>query len=129
MEFKRMKAYVIFKDTKKWWGFFLKKGFGHCFLVLQSENKHLLQLDPLNHRLDIQMFHNFTKVKDITRLFKHCHVVELETDHITTPNRLFWRCGAFNCVNLVKHMLGVKCFAMTPYQLYKRLKKEVKDDK
>lgn len=35
--------------------------------------------------------------------------------------RYRWMLGPMTCVELVKHLLGIRCWALTPYQLYRYL--------
>jgi len=49
-------------------------------------------------------------------------VLKLIVEEGTTD---FYQMGLklFTCVSIIKYILGIKCFAITPYQLYKRLLK------
>lgn len=130
----KRKAFVVFKESnddrifpKK----FLRYGFSHVFVVLTDDvkvhgntHKQFLQCDPLFGTMFLETFS--LSEKNVIKAFKDkdYHILELviekESPVYACPQIRF---KLFTCVSIIKYILGIKCFAITPYQLFKRLLK------
>ena len=115
-----MKAIVAFMNIEGKGhplGGLLKDNFKHCIIALQSENGWV----EIDYRIGIP--EDF----DLNSHYQDAGYITVETEqsqNIKFSFNLF--CGIIsvsNCVGLVKAILGVKYFSVTPYQLYKRLNK------
>jgi hypothetical protein len=103
-------------------GWMLKDGFKHCFINLQTEDGWV-EFDygtGIPH-VSVMAASDF----DLNSYYQSSGFTTVETEQsksIKFGINLF--CGTItvaNCVGLVKALLGVKYFSVTPYQLYKRL--------
>lgn len=115
---------VVFGRSKlKHWIFrFLDEEIQHVYAMRKSEGEQFwIIIDPLN---------SFTKV-DMVLVDEYPHprcfagedavILPIRTTINTERNR--WTPCVFNCVEVVKSLLGIKDFwVFTPYQLFNRLK-------
>ena len=116
---------VFCDQTGLWWLRWLRRGFRHCFLVL-DEGDGCLLVDPLAQQTEL------TRVRGVgldhvagwcrRRGFRvvPCRVCR-------APRRaLGWR--PFSCVEVVKRILGLQLpWVLTPFQLY-RIMNNIKND-
>ena len=122
-----MKAIVAFMNIEGKGhplGGLLKDKFKHCIIALQSENGWV----EIDYRIGIPEVRVMAPEDfDLNSHYQDAGYITVETEqsqNIKFSFNLF--CGIIsvsNCVGLVKAILGVKYFSVTPYQLYKRLKK------
>jgi len=112
-------AWVVFcKDTDIWWLRFLKKGYRHCFVIL-NDGRNWITYDPMSNFTDIAVLETPLSF-DLPRWFsvKGYKVVSCFINRKRKIAPLF----LFTCVEGVKRVLGIHKFRiMTPYQLYKYL--------
>ena len=114
-----MRALVVFHD--KGIGFlsrFLKPGFRHCFVAIRNGN-YWIMVDGLNGVPSIEVvapadFDLATYCRD-----KGFTVVETK-QRGTVPRSPF---SVANCVGLVKAVLCIRSMVITPYGLYKHLRR------
>lgn len=98
----------------------LKRGFRHVFVALQNSD-YWIRVDAMSGVPEVQVLaaadYDLTGFYLATEGFT---VLELETGSVPPL-------GPFvlaNCVGCVKVLLGIRApFAITPYQLYRRLRK------
>lgn len=118
-----MRALVVFHDgVRHPLGMLMKTGFSHCFVCIE-ENGLWIQVDgrdgvPLVHYLaqsDGFDLASFYRDKGFT-------VVETEQGSSAVLSPLVLR----NCVGLVKAVLCIRSFAVTPWQLYRHLRRKQK---
>lgn len=112
-----MKAVVVFSDTGV--GFlsrFLKPGFKHCYLLL-DDGKFWVMLDALAGLPTLKVVANSSE--DIARWAAERGEITLEVEQFSKPPSSPF--AVANCVGLVKAMLAIKSFSITPYGLYKHL--------
>ena len=112
-----MNALVVFTDAD---GHplcrFLHPGFRHCFVCLLS-NRLWLLVDGVNGIPVVRYL--TTEDFDLAGFWRDQGFVVVETYQrsmpVTAP--LTWR----NCVGLVKSVLSIRSWSLTPYSLYKHL--------
>ena len=115
-------AYVVFTGkTNIWYLHFLKKEYKHCFLLLE-DNSFWLSFDPLSSHTEIEIISKdkniFLPDWMISQGFKIVKANFNETFNHSAPMAII------NCVESIKRILGIHNFMiMTPYQLFKYLKK------
>ena len=119
------RAVVVFKNAvgqEHWLAPLLKDGFTHCGVAVEAED-YWVFVDPNPDciRFRVPALKNF----DIAKYFQDqgFAVVELETTGAEVKVPLV----VSNCVGVVKTVLGIrKPFIITPYQLYKYLRRNLK---
>lgn len=116
--------YVIFdrrQGSPRLWNLFTRKGFDHVFLITATSCDTTLAILPTPSGCYIEEWAD--PVQDILALFHHCTAW---IHYTTKPGRTDIWCprGFITCVTLVKSILGIKGWALTPYALYKQLTKE-----
>lgn len=120
-----MKALICFhNDSEHSLAWLLKKDFRHCFVCVLTERDgvgYWLSLDP--HlgipQFEVQCGTDFALKAHLESF--GCIVVETERLNPSLP-RMPWALA--NCVGVVKFVLGLRApFVITPYQLYKRIKR------
>lgn len=116
--------YVVFrsanyKPVKR----LFKDGFSHMFLV-GTTTGHWVALDPRNSTMKIELIKK-KKEDTIEQLLadEECHCLEVHSKFIDKKWFSFNPFRMFTCVTLCRYMLGLKLFAITPYGVYKKLKK------
>ena len=108
---------VVFHDHGgHWLDFLLKRGFKHCFCVVQ-DGDYMIRIDGLNSKpkIDVVAGSSF----DLRGFYakEGFTVIEVEEG---TPMKMPFTLN--NCVGMVKTVLGIRAFgAVTPFQLYRRL--------
>ena len=115
-----MRALVVFHDAGNHvLSRFLKEGFRHCFVVIKNGD-YWIMIDGLKGVPLVEVV-----AKSDYDLAAHCRndgatVVETE-QRAVAPRAPYVNS---NCVGLVKSVLGVRSIAVTPYGLYKHLRRE-----
>lgn len=104
--------YVAFREAERplWYMRYLKKGFSHCFAISITNGQYV----------KYECGHGVTRVDvshDFKKWTKGCIIVKVEPKQ---GKRLFY---INSCVGFVKAVTGLGGLAITPWQLYKRLKK------
>ncbi len=96
---------------------FMKPGFWHCFVVVCSDDLWIL----IDGHMGVPVVKYVAKDDgfDLAAFYRSqgCVVVEMEQREACPVLPLTWR----SCVGLVKAVLGVRSWAVTPYQLYRYL--------
>lgn len=114
------RALVVFcGGSGVWWLRFLKRGYRHCFLVL-DDGEHRLVLDPLSHVTEVAL-HPAASTPDPAAFYREQGHAVVETFLRAPPLRaLPWR--PFTCVEAVKRVLGIHAGGvLTPWQLFRFL--------
>jgi hypothetical protein len=108
--------FVGFRHGQKWTQKFLKKGFGHCAILVPFE-KGWLELDPACNVLGI------SEISDKDVLKKYTVILRLDTkdEYNNFPLKFC------SCVTIVEYALGCNLKSFTPYRLYKKLIGKYKD--
>jgi len=113
-------AFVVFSGRRtRWWMWFLKQGFAHCFLILGNGYEWIL-IDPLANMTELVMFRDVPILTVLRR--NGCQLVRT-TPRMPTDGQMSFR--LHTCVEVVSRFLGLeKRFLLTPYQLFRLLTKE-----
>lgn len=113
--------YICFKDaeTKHWIQRLLQKGFEHCYAFKTSPGgQFYIVLDSSFSHLGVDLL--AVNEENFNTLTNNSKFVKIIVTYDVTRTR-----GGichFNCVEVVKALIGVKgFFIFTPYQLYKRV--------
>lgn len=117
------KAWVVFVDeTEVWWLRGLRRGFRHCYILL-NDGQHWLSIDPLSHMIEFTIHHHIEQDFDLPAWHRgrgH-NVVKAE---LRDAPQVCAPLMAFTCVEMVKRILGIHDFWIwTPYDLYRYLTK------
>ena len=114
-----LSAYVVFEDqTNLWWLKFLKRGFRHCYVILDFE-KFLVEVNSYSNKMIVKAIDNKNYIKTL-EVFHRARVVKTSINF--TPKSLC-PISCFTCVEAVKRILGLQnFFIITPYSLYNKLK-------
>jgi len=116
------RGWVVFgNDTDLFWLRFLKKGYRHCFVIL-NDGQHWISFDPMAHYSEI-IVHDVAPDFDMPQWLaaREYTVMEVPQRDICIKPAPF---AVLNCVESVKRVLGIHAFwVLTPWQLYKYLKR------
>lgn len=122
------KGWVIFEhDTSLWWLRFLRRGFRHCYVILEFSAADgaffWLELNPMSNQTYAFIHNSELAIDYISYLQKqeYIHICPFEFKPAPLKCAPF---SIFSCVEFVKRILGIHDFGIiTPYQLYNKLKK------
>jgi hypothetical protein len=115
-----MKAIVVFNNggpVRHPLGWLLKRGFRHCFVCIVTGNWWL----EINGALGVPIIKPLTDAGyDLAAFYRDQGFTVLETEQRERPSLspFVWN----NCVGMVKTVLCLKTWALTPHQLYRFLK-------
>ncbi len=123
----KIKAWVVFSgQTDLPWLRILKKGYRHCYILL-DDGKHWITVDPLSNYTDISV-HDMPLNFNLSLWMKN-------RGHMIVPATIEHRDKQapwmpFSCVEAVKRILGIhNAFIFTPWQLYRYLQKYRQKDR
>lgn len=116
--------WVFFCDNNSVKNSFLKKNYRHSFIITRDQFNWIL-IDPENKQLTVKILPYSTSFDLPKKILGECldysciklEIKDKKKKHICLP----WR--FFTCVGIVKYSLGLSIHALTPYRLYKKLKK------
>lgn len=115
-----MRALVVFHDgggRRHPLGFLMKKGFSHCFVCMES-NGLWMKVDG-QQGVPVVGYLTQSEGFDLAGFYRDRGYTVVETeqrrDAVLSPFALR------NCVGLVKAMLCIRSFAVTPRQLYRHM--------
>jgi hypothetical protein len=113
--------WVVFSgQTDRPWLGFLRKGFRHCFVVI-NDGQRWISFDPMLNHIELKIHDHVPADFDLPRwLQKRGHIAVKARQDLShkTPAPL----ALFTCVEAVKRFLGVHRFGIqTPWQLYRYL--------
>lgn len=113
-------ALVVFSDNAGvWWLRYLKPGFRHCFVMLETD-RGCVWIDPLSTGLTIKPLEGF-ELAGLMRWYKDqgMRVVKVNVDE-RKAQAFSW--APMTCVEVVKRLIGLRdCAVLTPWQLYQKL--------
>jgi len=114
------RALVVFSDnTGVWWLRFLKVGFRHCFVILETD-RGCVWIDPLSNSFSIKLLEGY-ELAGLLRWYRDMGMkvisVKLEPQR-SAP--FSW--APMTCVEVVKRLLGIRDnLILTPWQLFSYL--------
>jgi len=116
------KALIVFSDnTGVWWLKYLKAGFRHCFIILETD-RGCVWVDPLSSSFTIKILEGY-ELNSLVRWYRDTGmrvVAVSEQPHGQQP--FVW--APMTCVEVVKRLIGIRDpFVLTPWQLYKTIKR------
>ena len=114
-----MKTFLLFRKGDFLGASLLKKGFGHIDIIRKTELGFYCWLRPYLNWIDCDFLLE-EELQDVVDLYDHVLVIESRKEIRKT---IWFILAQFSCVTYAKHSIGLKCFAITPYQLYKKLLK------
>lgn len=120
------KGWVIFEhDNSIWWLRFLRRGFRHCYVILEFHTnegtRFYVELNPMSNQIYAFIHNSALEIDYISYLQKqeYIHICEFRFQASPLKCAPF---SAFTCVEFVKRILGIHDFRIiTPYQLYKKI--------
>lgn len=119
------KAIIIFSDNSGvWWLKWLKPGFRHCFMILETD-RGCLWIDPLSQQLTIKILADH-ELNALIRWYREMGMRVLTTT-VNTSGLQPHNWSPMTCVEVVKRLVGLRDpFVWTPWQLYQKIKKNKK---
>ncbi len=116
-------AWVVFSgQTDRPWLKCLKRGYRHCFVII-NDGRRWLSFDPMLNYTDIRMHHHIPPEFDLPSWFnaRGHHVLSAPLCQRPQKPAPF---ALFTCVEAVKRILGLHArLIITPWQLYRYLSK------
>ena len=118
--FKSVKALAVFgPDGDHPLKLFLKDGFAHVFVVVQSNNSWV-RVDSQAGKVAIDIV--CASSYSLGDFYRDEGLYVVETTQRYRPS--FWPLETANCVGLSKTILGIRApFVLTPWQLYRHLRR------
>tara|TARA_R110000772_G_scaffold36387_1_gene87061 strand:- start:4706 stop:5074 length:369 start_codon:yes stop_codon:yes gene_type:complete len=121
----RNKALVMFGGSSchplKW---LLKENFHHCFVTILSEGYWIEIDDVMGHiKMTVVAGEDTDMVKHYAGLGYKVIQTKTKRPNIWKFNPFYGNIRVANCVGLVKSILSVNSLALTPYSLYRELRK------
>lgn len=102
----------------------LKPGFGHCFVCILTDG-HWIEFDKVRGKFTVRIMVNDTY--DMKYHYEQCgyKVIEFKPQKpkVWKFNPFYGNIMVANCVGMAKAILSIDSFALTPYQLFKTLKR------
>lgn len=100
---------------------FFKRGFRHCFMMMQQGDRWVL-VDPRSNKTDVHLLQH-PKSFNFPRYYTEQGKTVVKIPDINVPNKIMSPFPV-SCVETLKRMIGLHAWwVMTPYQLYKKLLK------
>lgn len=113
------KALVVFGETEIKGLRFLKKGFRHCFALIEDQAGWAVY-NPLSHYTEIKLYPGM-KADDLIRFYGGLGYTVVES-RVREPKKKMAPFSPFTCVEAVKRALGIQArFIVTPWQLFRFL--------
>ncbi|SCA55383.1 conserved hypothetical protein [Candidatus Terasakiella magnetica] len=115
------RALIVYSDnTGVWWLRFLRAGFRHCFIILETD-RGTIWVDPLSNNLTLKILEGY-ELAGLIRWYRdmgmHVQSVCLDDNKVKS---FPW--APMTCVEVVKRLVGIRNpFIITPYQLYLSIK-------
>lgn len=116
------KALIVFSDnTGVWWLKYLKAGFRHCFVILETD-RGCVWVDPLSSSFTIKILEGY-ELNSLVRWYRDTGMKVVAVPVLPHSAKPFaW--APMTCVEVVKRLIGIHDpFVLTPWQLYKNIKR------
>lgn len=112
--------YVVFKQGKKLISYLLRRNFSHIYVITRDSYNWII-LDP--HRLQMQILIPAVSIDaDLPTLMTGIDDSVLRVEIYDRDTlKTFGFFGLLNCVTIVKYILGLRLYCLTPFSLYRRL--------
>jgi hypothetical protein len=121
------KSYVGFFTGNSWYSWLFKKGFSHCFYILEKENMYYV-INPLDGHLQFEIYSSESLdifYDTLKEHFQDLTLVPYTLNIKSYRSKFFIKPKLNTCVTFIKWALQIKnCRSLTPYQLYKFLEKQ-----
>lgn len=116
------RALVVFVGkTEIKWLRFLKKGYRHCFAIIEGQNGWALY-NPLSHYTEIRIYPG-VQIDDIACFYRGLGHTVIKTT-VREPARKLAPIAPYTCVEAVKRALGIQArLVVTPWRLRQYLEK------
>lgn len=96
-----------------------RRGFRHCFMIMQQNDRWIL-IDPRANKTDVQLLPH-PKSFNFPRYYLEQGKTVLKIPTIKTPHKILSPFPV-SCVETLKRLIGLHAWwVMTPYQFYKHL--------
>ena len=122
-------VYIVFQEPigiypAKFLYKFLKKGFTHCYIMIETKDAWL-KIEPMYGYVDISSldFAGKTNIRTILPDRATHKIVKVKFDPWLEKEKKL-QFGLKTCVTLAKAFIGLKSWTITPYGLYKSLLKK-----
>lgn len=114
--------YVVFEPTTSaWWGRFLARGFGHCWMLgFDTRAGVWVEMEPLFSGTVVRVAPDEV-VRGVFIRHRRGEVRLLRVRHIGAEVR--WPRLVVTCAGAVASLLGMRRFPLTPYGLFWRLRR------
>lgn len=118
-----VEVWVVFTRPERpyWWARFLKPGFGHTYLLMQTAGRWVV----LNYGVDalcLAVTH-IPAYASLGEFVKPGDTVVRVRAELRERYRVPWVFGPLTCVEMVKAVLGIRSpWILTPHQLYRRIR-------
>jgi hypothetical protein len=122
---KQNEIWLLFRDGNHPLRYFLKKNFGHVYVLMRDHHGFWILVDPAHTHLDITAL-NYKREDDVPRLLmqnKGVKVLRIKFEVGYKRKQGISLLSVMNCVSIAKYAIALRLCAFTPYQLYKRLVK------
>jgi hypothetical protein len=113
--------FVVFVDTDRWFNVFLKKNFGHCFVMKKTSINVFILINPYLNYIGCYCVSS----EYFNEILCYAKVLYLKKELDNTKEKANFWFTPRTCVSVVKGFLGetdARC--ITPYGLYKHLRKQ-----
>lgn len=115
-------SWIVFCDSDDWKNRILKKNFRHVFVVTRDEfNWYMINPDWRYLNVKILPFKTSYNVPQ-QMLSSDNRILHVKHEECTNKH-LLCIIKLFTCVEIAKYTMGISMFALTPYALFKKLKR------
>jgi hypothetical protein len=116
--------WIFWKNGNHWIDRYLKSGYQHMFVISRDEYNWYL-IDPLLDGLNFEIlsFDPADAQGVFDKYLPGCHRVVYFKKLVKEKLSFGSICRPASCVELVKYIVGIKSYALTPYQLFKHILK------
>lgn len=122
-EITNIKEYWVGFSNAPYWGARLfKKGYQHVYVLYKSGGKWI-EINPRSHALEVFVLPYSGEKKLPQRLASNGGhpFIRMKIEQKMKQHPLRNLLKTLHCTNMAKYIVGVRMWAYTPYQLYKRL--------
>ena len=112
----RIKKYLLFSDSNKWYGRILKHGFVHI-IALENDGYNWIAFNPMQTHYDWRILSLDPEDSPFDRYFKGMTVVTMEPEF--KKKQWLGSIGMSSCVSMMKYHFSIRSWSLTPWQLYK----------